>query len=128
VPDSYIEEEKKHQLEEIERRRTLYLRGRAPVPIAGRTAIVVDDGIATGATMRAALRAVRAAKPKCMVMAVPVAPPETIDEMRDEADDVVCLEMPVPFGAVGVFYADFRQTEDEEVSDLLDRAAQLSAG
>jgi putative phosphoribosyl transferase len=106
---------------EIERRRRRYLGDRAPVEVAGRTAIVIDDGIATGATMRAALLAVRARKPKQVVMAVPVAPTSTLDALRRDADDIVCLEDHEPFGAIGMFYRDFRQVSDEEVVDFLAR-------
>lgn len=122
-PD-YIEKEAVHQVEEIERRRRLYLGGREPATVKGRTAIVVDDGIATGATMRAALRAVRRRGPARLVLAVPVAPPETIAVLKAEVDEVVCLAMPSPFFAIGNFYDDFRQVDDAEVRDLLERAGQ----
>jgi len=110
------------EIAEIARRRTRYLGGRAAVDVGGRTAIVVDDGIATGATVRAALRAVRRRKPKRLVLAVPVAPPETISSLFDEADEIVCLEQPLSFGAIGFFYADFRQLSDEDVVRALARA------
>jgi predicted phosphoribosyltransferase len=103
-------------------RRRLWLAGRPPLSVAGRIAILVDDGVATGATTRAALRAVRAAGPAELVLAVPVAPPESIDALAAEADRVVCLETPSPFGAISVFYRAFPQLTDEAVSDLLDRA------
>jgi predicted phosphoribosyltransferase len=106
---------------EIERRRSLYLGGRERPEVEGRVAIVVDDGVATGATTRVALRAVRARRPKKLVLAVPVGPPETLDAMRDEADEVICLETHDVFGAIGYFYADFRQLSDEEVIDILER-------
>ena len=106
---------------EIERRRRLYLGGRKRPDPRGRIAIVVDDGIATGATTRAALRAVRARSPAKLVLAVPVAPTDALAALRAEADDVVCLESHEVFGAVGFFYRDFRQIEDEEVIALLDR-------
>jgi putative phosphoribosyl transferase len=109
-------------LEEIERRRTLYLGGRARVPIEGRTAIVVDDGIATGATMRAALHATRRAGPARLVLATPVAPPDTIERLRAEADEVVCLATPDLFMAIGSFYRDFRQVNDDEVVAMLREA------
>jgi predicted phosphoribosyltransferase len=109
------------ELEEIERRRARYIGTRRRAPIAGRTVVLVDDGIATGATVRAALRAVRARRPKMLVLATPVAPPETIDALRAEADAVVCLATPVPFGAIGYFYDDFRQVGDAQVLDLLAR-------
>jgi len=122
IPESWLREQAIHELAEIERRRRLYLGGRARVPIEGKTAIVVDDGIATGATTRAALRAVRRRHPKLLVLAVPVAPEETVAALRAEVDEVVCLATPRPFGAIGYFYRDFRQLEDDEVRDLLARA------
>jgi putative phosphoribosyl transferase len=103
------------ELAEIERRRKLYLGSRAPLDPRDKVAIVIDDGLATGATMRAALRATRQRKPRTLVMAVPVAPPDTLETFRDEADDIVCLESPARFGAVGYYYEDFRQTTDAEV-------------
>ncbi|MDA8052466.1 MAG: phosphoribosyltransferase [Rhodospirillales bacterium] len=110
------------ELQELGRRRERYCAHRPPVPLAGRTAILVDDGIATGATMRAALRATRAAAPAHLVLAVPVAPPETLTELAEEADEIVCLERPRRFFAVGQFYRSFSQLEDQEVLDLLNRA------
>ncbi|PWB64376.1 MAG: phosphoribosyltransferase [Bradyrhizobiaceae bacterium] len=107
--------------EEIARRRALYLGDRAAPPVEGRVAIVVDDGVATGATTRAALRAVRLRKPARLVLAVPVAPTRTLVELRDEADEVVCLEDYEDFGAIGLFYADFRQVGDHEVTAILAR-------
>jgi putative phosphoribosyl transferase len=111
------------ELAEIERRRQLYLGSRARAEVAGRTAIVIDDGIATGATTRAALRATRLRNPKKLILAVPVAPTESLAAMREEADDVVCLEDHENFGAIGYYYADFRQTSDQEVIDMLARFA-----
>ncbi len=109
------------ELAEIERRRRRYLGSRERVDVAGCTAIVVDDGIATGATMRAALRATRMRNPKRLVLAVPVGATESVAEMRKEADDIVCLETHVYFAAIGVFYEDFRQISDEEVIETLKR-------
>ena len=123
IPDSYIEEETARQLEEIERRRRSYCEGRPALEIAGRTAIVVDDGIATGATMRVALQAVRRRGPARLVLAVPVAPPATLAALATEADEAVCLEAPSRLGAIGYFYRDFHQMSDAEVTDLLARAA-----
>jgi putative phosphoribosyl transferase len=125
IPDSYVEQERARQLEEIERRRDVYLAGRPHAPVDGRTAIVVDDGIATGATMEAALEAVRRATPKRLVLAVPVAPPDTIERLRPHVDEVVCLATPRLFGAIGAFYTDFRQLDDQQVIDLLEQASSL---
>ena len=113
------------ELAEIERRRTLYLGNRERVDVAGRTAIIIDDGIATGATIRAALRATRLRKPAKLVLAVPVAPPDIIDQLRSEADDIVCLEEHALFGAIGYYYADFRQVLDQTVIDTLKRRHSL---
>ncbi len=115
ISDAVFDSVCRSELAEIERRRRVYVGNRPPVAIVGRTAIVVDDGLATGATMRAALRAVRARGPERLVMAVPVAPNDTLAEMAREADDIVCLEAHEMFGAIGSYYADFRQIPDEEV-------------
>jgi putative phosphoribosyl transferase len=109
------------ELAEIERRRRLYLGHRASVDVAGRVAIVVDDGVATGATTRAALRATRMRRPARLLLAVPVAATDTLAELRTEADDVVCLEDHISFGAIGFYYADFRQLSDREVKDIMAR-------
>jgi len=100
---------------ELERRIVLYRGGRDPVPLAGRTVVVVDDGIATGSTARAALQVARAHGASRVVLAVPVAPTKTLEALSEDADEVVCLETPSPFGAVGLFYEDFSATSDEEV-------------
>jgi putative phosphoribosyl transferase len=126
VKQEYIAQRAKEELAEIERRRRTYLADRAPVPAAGRTAIVVDDGIATGTTMRAALKGLRRRNPARLVLAVPVAPPDTINELRQEVDDVVCLAQPSFFGAIGYFYRDFHQLSDDEVITLM-RQAPLAA-
>lgn len=109
------------ELAEIERRRKLYLGDRRRVDPKGRVVIVVDDGIATGATVKAALRAIRERGPERLVLAVPVAPPETIAELRREVDEIVCLETPTPFGAIGFFYIDFTQVDDATVAEALAR-------
>jgi putative phosphoribosyl transferase len=109
------------QLAEIERRRKLYLGDRPHPKLTGRTVIVVDDGIATGATTRAALHAMRMRKPSKLVLAVPVAPTDTLKKLRGEADDIVCLEDYEDFGAIGLFYSDFRQVSDTEVIEVLAR-------
>ena len=109
------------ELAEIERRRQRYLGSRERVDVSGRTAIVIDDGVATGATTRAALRATRMRNPKRLVLAVPVAPTDNIAALRSDADDVICLEDHEFFGAIGAYYADFSQVSDEEVIELLRR-------
>jgi predicted phosphoribosyltransferase len=109
------------ELAEIERRRRLYLGSRERVEVAGRTAIVIDDGVATGATTRAALRATRMRNPARLVLAVPVAPTDNLAELRSQADDVVCLEDHAFFGAIGFYYSDFRQISDDEVIEILAR-------
>jgi predicted phosphoribosyltransferase len=109
------------ELAEIERRRQRYLGSRQRADVSGRTAIVVDDGIATGATTRAALRATRIRNPEKLVLAVPVAPTDTVAELRSEADEVICLEDHEFFGAIGAYYADFSQVSDETVIDILKR-------
>jgi putative phosphoribosyl transferase len=122
IPDRYIEEETARQLEELERRRKSYCEDRAALEVAGRTAIVVDDGIATGATMRVALQAVRHRGAARLVLAVPVAPPDTLAALAEGADEAVCLETPIGLGAIGFYYRDFHQMSDAEVTDLLARA------
>jgi len=107
---------------ELERRERLYRGDRPPPDIAGRTIILVDDGLATGASMRVAVAALRQEHPARIIVAVPIAPPETCDVLRREADGVVCAMTPEPFYAVGLWYEDFTQTTDEEVRDLLERA------
>jgi len=107
------------ELVEIERRRKMYLGNRPHPELAAHTVIVVDDGIATGATTRAALQAVRLRKPSKLILAVPVAPTDTLKKLTGEADDLVCLEDYEEFGAIGLFYSDFRQVSDDEVIELL---------
>jgi putative phosphoribosyl transferase len=120
-----LAEGERRGLAEIARRRALYCSERAPVDVAGRTAIVVDDGIATGATMRAGLIALRRRRPREIVLAVPVAPPEAIALLRPEAERIVCLrESHLPFG-IGGHYEEFHQLEDDEVIALL-RAADAA--
>ena len=117
--DAYVEAERKRQMAEIERRRGLVRAVRPQAPIAGRTVIVTDDGIATGATMIAALHTVRAAGARTIIVAVPVAAPDRIDAIRPLCDRVVCLQEPEAFWAIGQFYRDFEQVADERVLDLL---------
>lgn len=110
------------QLAEIERRRQLYLKGRAPLPVKGRTVLLVDDGIATGTTVRAAIRALKARGPARLVLAVPVAPASELPRLRGEVDELVCLVAPAWFGAVGAHYRRFGQTSDDEVVALMETA------
>lgn len=115
----YIQEQKADQLQELARRRALYTPGRARAAVSGRTVIVVDDGLATGATMVAALHAVRQREPERLVCAVPVASSEAAALVKAHCDELVCLEVPRRFQAVGQFYASFPQLEDQEVIALL---------
>lgn len=124
---AYIETEGVRQLQEIARRRALYLKGRSALPLKDRAAILVDDGIATGATARAALKGVRKAGAATVVLAVPVAPSATIALLRGDADEVVCLAQPAHFGGISQFYRDFHQIGDEEVIALLAQADRLAA-
>jgi putative phosphoribosyl transferase len=128
VGRDWIESQAREELVEIERRRRAYLGDRQPMPVQGTTAIVVDDGIATGTTMRAALKALRQRRPARLVLAVPVAPHDTLFALRKEVDEVVCLAEPMPFRAVGLHYVDFHQVDDDEVVAALAAArAQDSA-
>jgi putative phosphoribosyl transferase len=114
-----IEQVAGEEMKELQRREQAY-RGDRPWPdLAGRCVILVDDGLATGATMRAAVGAVRSRHPGRIVVAVPVAPPETVSRLQDEADEVICLEQPEPFRAIGLWYADFTQVSDDEVRQQL---------
>lgn len=119
IDRAYIEAEARRQLQEIARRRALYRAGRAPADVAGRSAIVVDDGIATGTTMRAALKALRRRRPAALVLAVPVAAPQTMHELAGEVDHAVCVRQPAWLRAIGLHYDDFHQLEDDEVLALL---------
>lgn len=122
VHAAYLEREVAFAAAEIQRRRRRYLAKRAAVPVQGRTVVVVDDGVATGTTMRAALRGLRQRQPAHVVLALPVGPPDTLAALRAEADQVVCLRQPEPFRAIGLHYRDFHQLDDEEVVVALDSA------
>lgn len=124
VSEQYVQQEADRQRHEIERRIQLYRQGRPLPPLDGKTVIVVDDGIATGYTMLAALRGIRRANPALLVAAVPVAPQDTLWKVSQEADRAVCLATPEPFFAVGFHYVSFEQVSDEAVVDLLQRARQ----
>jgi putative phosphoribosyl transferase len=126
VSERYLSEEADRQRIEIERRLGRYRQGTAPAKLAGCTAVIVDDGIATGATVLAALRGLRSQNPARVVLAVPVAPPDTLARLAGEADEVICLASPEPFYAVGQFYRHFEQTSDEEVVELLERHRLLA--
>jgi predicted phosphoribosyltransferase len=112
------------ELAEIDRRRRLYLAGRPRPDAEDRVVIVVDDGIATGATTRAALEAIRERKPKKLVLAVPVAPTSALEELSGLVDEIVCLQSHEPFYAIGLYYEDFRQVSDDEVIDILSKAGR----
>ena len=127
VSERYLEHEIATQEAEIERRQQAYRGGRPPQPVPGHVAVVVDDGVATGSTAVAALRWARAEGADRVVLAVPVAPPQTIERLRAEADEVVALETPQPFLAVGEWYRDFDQTTDEQVVSALARSAGTRA-
>jgi predicted phosphoribosyltransferase len=123
VPQNYIREEVETQKAEIKRRLQNYRETNLAPQVADRMVIVVDDGVATGATLKAALRSLRKRGAKPLVVAVPVGPPETIAALKGEADQVICPYTPDPFYAIGEFYVDFEQTTDQEVRDLLQKAA-----
>jgi predicted phosphoribosyltransferase len=122
--DSFIEQARARELQEIERRRRTYFQGVERIDPKRRTAIVVDDGLATGATARAAIRALKLQGAAKVVLAVPVAPEDTLELLRKEADEVVCLRSERWFLGVGAFYDDFRQLKDEEVVAMLRKAAE----
>ena len=123
VMRGYVAAERRAQLAEIARRRQLLRAERSPAPLEGRSVVVADDGIATGATLIAALQCVKARRPREVIVAVPVAPPDSLAEVRRWCDDVVCLLCPEHFRTVGEFYEDFRPVEDEQVVELLRQAA-----
>jgi len=125
IPDEIVDEVAEKEERELERREREYRGGRPPVDVRGRTAILIDDGLATGSSMRAAALALRINQPAQIVVAVPVGAPSTCAEFESEVDKVVCAVTPEPFWGVGQWYRDFSQTSDEEVRDLLRRAASF---
>jgi putative phosphoribosyl transferase len=127
IPEEVIDAVAAEEQQELNRREHDYRAGRPPPDVRGRTIILVDDGLATGSTMRAAVAALRQQGPARIVVAVPVGAPETCAELQHEADEVVCAETPEPFYAVGAWYKNFSQTTDEEVRELLARAAEEQA-
>jgi putative phosphoribosyl transferase len=128
VPEAMMESATRREQQELERRERLYRGDRPLTALEGRTVIIVDDGLATGSTMRAAVMALRAYAPRRIVVAVPVAARETCDMIARDVDEVVCARTPVPFHAVGLWYEDFSQTTDAEVHDLLERAHASGPG
>src|SRR5262249_14340505 len=124
IPGEVIDAVAAREQRELERRQRLYRGDRPPPNVRGRTVILIDDGLATGSTMRAAVSALRQQQPARIVVAVPVAATSTCDALKAEADEVICAQTPEPFTAVGLWYEDFSQTTDEEVRDLLERAAR----
>jgi len=120
--EQHLQDSYQRACDEIRRRRETYLGGRSPVPVEGHTAILVDDGLATGTTMRAAVEAMRQRGAARVVVAVPVAPPDAAGALGEVADEVVCLQTPAAFGAVGSFFADFHQLDDAEVVRLMGTA------
>jgi predicted phosphoribosyltransferase len=122
IPDYVIDAVTAWERQELERRERLYRGDRPPPAVQGRTVILVDDGLATGATMHAAIEALRRQQPARIVVAVPTAAPEVCDALRAEVDEVICAITPEPFHAVGLWYEDFSQTTDEEVRDRLARS------
>ncbi len=121
---AYIDQVKKSERDELARRGRVYFQGRVRTDPAGRDAVLVDDGLATGSTAQAAVRSLKARGAAKVVLAIPVAPPDTLEKLEAEADTVVCLLAPRYFNSVGQWYADFHQLEDEEVVRLLDEAAR----
>ncbi|MHA1554227.1 MAG: phosphoribosyltransferase [Alphaproteobacteria bacterium] len=128
VSQDYIKKAENEALAEIERRRQRYLQDQPSLPAAGRTAIVVDDGIATGATVEAVLRALRQQNPRSLVLAVPVAPSDALERLKPMLDETVCIQMPGSFGSVGAHYLEFPQTSDDEVARILAAANRREDG
>jgi predicted phosphoribosyltransferase len=125
IPDYVIDAVTAWEQQELGRREHLYRGDRPPPAVSGRTVILVDDGLATGATMQAAVKGLKQQGPARIVVAVPTASPETCHQLRAEVDDVICAITPDPFYAVGLWYEDFTQVTDEEVRELLARSMEL---
>lgn len=128
ISKEFIEQTAKEQMVELQRRQKLYRAGRTITKIAGRTVIVVDDGLATGATMKVAVRALKRKEPSKLVIAVPVGAASTCSELKQEADEMICLMTPEPFSAVGSWFENFEQTTDQQVGELLQKAHNLHLG
>jgi predicted phosphoribosyltransferase len=126
VPQRAIDAVAEREERELQRREREYRGARPPIDVRGKTVVIVDDGLATGSTMRAAVQALRKMTPSAIVVAVPVAAPATCEEFRREVEDIVCLRTPEPFQAVGLWYENFDQTTDEEVHDLLGLGSEVT--
>ncbi len=126
VSEASLDEITTRETVELVRRERIYRHGRQPIPVRGRTVVLVDDGLATGASMLAAVRAVRLQHPKAIFVAVPVASRQSYHDLLGEVDQVICVATPEPFGAVGIWYEDFAQTSDEEVYRILDEATHAA--
>jgi len=127
IPDYIIDEVAAWEQQELERREQLYRGDRPALRVQGQTIILIDDGLATGSTMRAAIAALRRQKPARLIVAVPVGAPATCAEFQAETDETICARMPEPFHAIGLWYENFSQTTDDEVRELLQRAAEVYA-
>lgn len=128
IPESAIDDVAREEQAELERREKAYRKGRTPIDLRGRLVILIDDGLATGATMKAAVRAARAHAPARVIVAVPVGAPDTCREFAHVADEIICARAPEQFSAVGQWYRDFSQTSDEEVRLLLDSDSEPVPG
>lgn len=128
ISNERVESVAKQEAKELERQERLYRNGRPPLVLEGKTVILIDDGLATGATMRAAVAAIREQNPKQIIIAVPVATPSMCREMENEVEEIICVKTPEPFISVGTWYDDFSQTTDEEVTELLSRAEKKQQG
>ncbi|MGH9310429.1 MAG: phosphoribosyltransferase [Vicinamibacterales bacterium] len=124
IPEAVIDDTAREEQAELERRERAYRDGRSPIALRDRIVLLIDDGLATGSSMRAAVQAVRAQRPARVVVAVPVGAPDTCREFEDLADEIVCARTPEPFSAVGQWYRDFSQTTDEEVRTLLQQTPE----